>query len=123
MTTDKEYFAHVARLRKLFNDELATSDDLPPFLRPDEQEVTEDIRQRSQELKEVVLRGDSAGLIESLRSASPAGFNRSNEDAQQIPELDEARQETEDRLLKEGNEEHDQAFGGEDNGHRPGDTP
>lgn len=94
------YFSNLARFLRHVDEDLASGAKLPAFLRPEQQEVTDAIRTRSQTLRDAVLRLDRESVTQSVEEAAAAGFYRASDEADldQIPELDEARQELLKRL-------------------------
>lgn len=90
MTSDDIYFRQLARLRQA----LEQGDELPDYLRPEAQEVTQDTRDRARQAREAVLRGNIDALREQAHGFATAGFDRDAEKLEEeIPELDAAREE------------------------------
>lgn len=113
MTSDDIYFRQLARLRQA----LEQGDELPDYLRPEAQEVTQDTRERARHAREALLRGDIDALREQAHGFAAAGFDRDVEKLEEeIPELDAAREEV---LREAGGPSDDEEQGEPD---RAGDT-
>lgn len=113
MTPDDIYFRQLAQLRQA----LEQGDELPDYLRPEAQEVTQDTRDRVRHAREAILRGDIGALREQAQGFAAAGFDRDAEKLEEeIPELDVAREE----VLREAEGTDDDEEQGEPD--RAGDT-
>ena len=109
MTSEREYFQDLAKLRQLLERSKSGDADLPADLLPEHQVVTDDIRTRAASVREAFLRGDRAAFMEADSGLSLAGFNRgSDEPPIDVPELDEARDRVKRRLAEGENGEEDE---------------
>lgn len=110
MTFDQDYRLEVARLRAALNQ----AEELPAFMQPDAQVVTETIAERARSVRDAILRGDLSALRDlSSEQLAAAGFNRSEADpSQDIPELDAAREEIKQERRRRAID--DDEFGGQD---------
>lgn len=100
MTSENAYFRQLARLRQA----LEQGNELPDYLMPEAQKVTDDIRARALEARDAVLRGDVEALRERSAGLAAAGFDRDAEKSEEdVPELNAAREE----LRGEGSTDED----------------
>jgi len=113
MSSEEAYFRDLDILRSLFDRMLVGDAELPPYLRPENQQVTEDIRSYASTVREAFLRGDLERISSMSLGLAAAGFDRSSpeEASSDIPELDEARERVKRRLAKD--DEDDQGRRGQ----------
>ena len=115
MTPENDYFKDVARMRRLL--EQACSDDveLPDFLKPENQVVSEEHRQRSLAVRDALRKGDYDTVRELAQGLVTSGFDR-KADAEDgdVAELDEARKRVRDRLSKRPDEANEDEPGDRD---------
>lgn len=96
-------------LRRRLREELLSDGDLPESLRPENAEVTFEIREMAARLRDAVLRGDlrEARRI-SLERAEEAVLHREEDQEDgEIPELEEAERRVRDRI-ESGGEDGDE---------------
>ena len=121
MTSEREYFKDLAKLRLLLDKSQCEDADLPTDLMAEHQVVTDEIRARAGVVREAFLRGDRAAFAEADCGLSFAGFNRSSDEpAVDVPELDDARDRVKKRLSEGDNVQEDDAS---DTGDCEDDTP
>ena len=70
MTPDREYCENIARIWRMIECELDSGEPLPASLRPENQEVTEEIQRASNEIRDAVLCGWHATRIEAREGAA-----------------------------------------------------
>ena len=115
--TTRDYFEQLAKMRAKFMEELAGDTPLPDFLRPENQTVGAELDEHSKRIREAVLRGDFETVRETLPELSVSGFNRSDDENDDVDGLDEARRNVDERIdAKEKRGEEDGA--NEDRGDR-----
>ena len=101
---EKDYFDRLAQLQKRLKQELEETEDLPENLRPEGQEVSEEIRARAESLRDAVLNGNRDAVSNICKTAG-AGFYRAKEESEDEgseddAELDEARERVKKRLQR-----------------------
>lgn len=98
----EDYWDMVRRVRELLDHSIRQGS-LPRVLKAENQVITPDIVTAAAELKEIILRGDRDAL-RSLHCEPVGGFDRA-EESEHIPELEEARREAEQEILREREEQ------------------
>lgn len=116
MSGDKDYDENLDKARKIFEHALDHAGELPPFMRPESQEVSEEVQQLSDSIRDAVLRGDREAISEHLLRTSKMEqlYRSSTDDDGDLSELEQAREKRRKKRIAElrkeagGDDEDDQ---------------